>query len=223
MKADMLFQLDRFEKRGQKLSRKLTLDSSYEDIKAELERVKREKELAGSICLQRMILKTCVGGIEFLNSTFDPFGVRLDGWSDNVNNNMSSYDEIFEELHDKYKGRAKFAPEIKLMFMLGGSAVNFHLTNTLMQAAGMPNAAQVFRQNPDLARQFADAAATKPPQGAPKMRGPSALGDALKGLEDTTTPPPPKVVVDVQPEPSEAGSIRKQKTGGNKTRKTLNV
>ena len=33
-----------------------------------------------------------------------------------INENVDDYDEIFAELHDKYKSKAKMAPEIKLLF-----------------------------------------------------------------------------------------------------------
>ena len=38
-----------------------------------------------------------------------------------MNEGINDYDEIFEELHEKYGGRADMAPEIKLMLMVGGS------------------------------------------------------------------------------------------------------
>jgi len=30
----------------------------------------------------------------------DPFDVKLDGWSENINEGINEYDDIFEELHD---------------------------------------------------------------------------------------------------------------------------
>ena len=37
-----------------------------------------------------------VSGLEFLNNRFDPFDVKLDGWSEQINENLEEYDEIFE-------------------------------------------------------------------------------------------------------------------------------
>ena len=37
------------------------------------------------------------------------------------------------ELHEKYKERAKMAPELKLIFMMGGSAFMFHITNSMFK------------------------------------------------------------------------------------------
>ena len=40
-------------------------------------------------------------GVEYLNGKFDPFDIRLEGWSENMMENVGDYDEVFEELHDK--------------------------------------------------------------------------------------------------------------------------
>ena len=36
-----------------------------------------------------------------------PVSLNLDGWGEQVNENIDEYDEIFNELHDKYKMKAK--------------------------------------------------------------------------------------------------------------------
>ena len=53
----------------------------------------------------------------------------------------------------KYKAKAKIAPELKLLMMLGGSAVMFHMTNSLFKST--PQVDEILKNNPDLARQFA--------------------------------------------------------------------
>ena len=53
-----------------------------------------------------------------LNSKLDFLDFRLDGWSEQVHEGIDEYNEVFEELHE-IQDRAKMAPEIKLMFMLG--------------------------------------------------------------------------------------------------------
>ena len=41
------------------------------------------------------------------------------------------------------------APEVKLIMMLGGSAMMFHLTNSMFKSA-IPNMSDVVKQNPAL-------------------------------------------------------------------------
>lgn len=155
-KREILYQFDRMERKGHKVPKKFTLASSLEEMTAEYERIKTDKEIELSIKFQRKVLTTMCTGAEFLNSRFDPFGVRLDGWSDNIQENITDYDDIFEELHSKYSGRAKMPPELRLMFMVGGSAFMYHITNTMFKTS-LPGLDQVMKQNPDLMRQFASA------------------------------------------------------------------
>ena len=100
-----------------------------------------------------------VTAIEFLNHKFDPADIKLDGWSESVHEGITDYDDIFEELHEKYKSKSKMAPELRLMLSLGGSAFMFHLTNTMFKSS-LPGMEDVMRQNPDLMKQFAAATVT---------------------------------------------------------------
>ena len=135
MKKELLYQFERLEKKGIKVPKKFTMASSLDEMKSEFERLKRDREVDISIRFQRKMLMTLITGIEFLNNKFDPFDVNLDGWSENVNDGINDFDDIFEELHDKYKGKANMPPELKLMFALGGSAFMFHLRNTMFKSA----------------------------------------------------------------------------------------
>ena len=38
------------------------------------------------------MLMACVTGIEFLNGKFDPFDLKLDGWSESVHDGINDYD-----------------------------------------------------------------------------------------------------------------------------------
>jgi hypothetical protein len=104
------------------------------------------------------MLTTVTNGMEFLNNRYDPLGVNLDGWSEQVNENLEDYDEIFEELYDKYKDRSKVAPEVRLIMSLGLSAAMCHVTNTMFKSR-MPGMDDILRKNPELAKQMAQAAA----------------------------------------------------------------
>ena len=156
-KQDYLFKINRFIKSGSQFSKKLTLASNIEDIKYEYNRLKRERDIEKSVKFSRKALMACVSGIEFLNGKVDPFDVKLDGWSETIMENIDDYDEVFEELHDKYKGRGKTAPELRLLMMVGGSGFMFHLTNSLMKSA-MPNVSDILKNNPDLANNIKKAA-----------------------------------------------------------------
>lgn len=155
MKRELLYQFDRLERKGIRVPKKFTMASSLDEMRAEYERLKRDRETDVSVQFQRSALMTVVSGVEFLNNRFDPFDIKLNGWSDSINDSLGDYDEIFEELHEKYKGKGKMAPELRLLMGLTGSAITFHLTRSMFST--LPGAESVMRQNPELARQFAAA------------------------------------------------------------------
>ena len=142
---------------GIPLNKKFNFSSNLDEMRFEYNKIKAQRESEASIKFQKKMLMACVTGIEFLNGKFDPFDVKLEGWSESVHENINDYNEVFEELHEKYKDRAKMAPELKLLFMVGGSAFMFHLTNTMFKSQ-LPGMDDILKQNPDLMKQFANAA-----------------------------------------------------------------
>ena len=122
-----------------------------------LRRVTYTKKVDNSIKMQRQCLLAFTTGLEMLNKKFDPFDINLDGWSESMCENINDYDEVFEELYEKYKEKAEVAPELKLMLMVGGSAFMFHITNTMFKSS-LPGMEQIIKQNPDIMKTFANAA-----------------------------------------------------------------
>lgn len=156
-KQQLLFNLERLQKQGYPPSKKYTMASSYEDMQFEHERLKKQRDVEKSIKFSRKILMAFVSGAEFLNNRFDPCDVKLDGWSENVMENVSDYDEVFEELHEKYGESVKMAPELRLIAMVGGSAFMYHLTNSLFKSAS-PKLSDILKQNPDIMKNISEAA-----------------------------------------------------------------
>ena len=148
-KQELLFKLNRLEKAGYKPTKHYSMDSRIEDIRSEFKTLKKQRDLEKSIKFSREMLMACVGGIEYLNGKFDPLDVKLEGWSESVMENVSNYDEVFEELYYKYNDRVDVAPEIKLIMMVGGSGFMYHLTNSLFKSA-IPNVNDILKQNPGL-------------------------------------------------------------------------
>jgi len=157
-KIEFLNKLQRLEQKGLQLSRRFTMDNALDEIKQEYMRLMDARNLEVSLKFQRQAMIGVVTGMEWLNGRFDPFDLKLDGWSESVHENVEDFDEIFEELYDKYKDRGKMPPELRLMTALAGSGFMCHVSNTFLKSR-MPSADDVLRQNPELARQFAQAAA----------------------------------------------------------------
>ena len=169
-KFKYLRKLEGLEKKGVELSKKYTMESSLQEMMGEYETIMEEKSKQNSVKFQGNMLMAVINGIEFLNGKFDPFDIKLDGWSDQVNENLGDYDDIFSELHEKYKSKASMAPELKLLFQLGGSAMMVHMTNTMFKSA-MPGMDDILRQNPDLMRSFQNAAVNSMANTSPGFSG----------------------------------------------------
>jgi len=157
-KADLLNKITRLEKKGIRSIERLNMHSSIHDIRGEVKRMSYSIEVDQSVKMQRRMLIACVTGIEFLNKRYNPLDIHLDGWSESVMDGVDDYDDVFEELYIKYRGKAKMAPELKLLMMLGGSATMFHLTHSMFKSA-MPQMNDVIKQNPDLIKSMMSAVA----------------------------------------------------------------
>jgi hypothetical protein len=169
-KFKYLRKLDDLEKKGVSLSKRYNMDSDLNEMIGEYETIIAEKEKSNAIKFQGKMMMACITGLEFLNTKFDPFDIKLEGWGEQINENIDDYDEIFAELHEKYKSKAKMSPELKLLFQLGGSAMMVHMSNTLFKSS-MPGMDDIMRQNPELMRQFTQAAVNTMGQSKPGFGG----------------------------------------------------
>jgi hypothetical protein len=198
-KFEMLRKLETLEEKGANLSKKYSMDNDLDEMKGEYEFLMNEKEKSNSIKFQGKVLTTMITGLEFLNSKFDPFDVKLDGWSEQINENVEDYDEIFAELHEKYKSKAKMAPEIKLLFQLASSGIMIHMTNTMFKSA-LPGMDDIMRQNPDLMNQFTRAAMSSMEQNQPGLS--NFMNDFGGQSASAPNPPPPPPPPPAQQPPS---------------------
>ena len=156
-KRTLLFKLKRYEKKGYKLSRNYGLDSSLEDLRGEYESIRREANLEQGLQVSKNLLISSCSLIEYLNGKFDPMDIVLEGWSEEINDDVDegNYDEVLEELYYKYYEKVSIGPEIKLITMLGGSAIKFHMAHTLLKTM-VPDAETLLKQNPNLKNDIAN-------------------------------------------------------------------
>ena len=150
-KRKLLFKLKRYEKKGYKLSAKFSIHTPLEEIQCEYETIRKESNLENSLKVSKNILISVCSVLEFLNNKFDPLDIVLDGWSEEINEDVEQgdYDEVLEDLYDKYADTVEMGPEIKLLMMIGGSAVKFHLCHTVLKTI-IPGAETLLKQNPGL-------------------------------------------------------------------------
>ena len=169
-KFDLLCKFERLRDKGVRIPKTFSMSSDYEEMKYEYDRLVFQRKMDNSVKMQRQMLISFITGIEFLNNKFDPFDLKLDNWSENVNENIVDYDDVFEELYEKYQDAGSVSPELKLMFMIGGSGLMFHLSNTMFKSA-LPGVGDIMKQNPELAKQFQQAAMNTMGQTNPGFAG----------------------------------------------------
>lgn len=154
-KRNMMDELERWYEKGYlKENPRFHRDTPYEEVEEEydavLEKIRRKK----SINLQKDILFNVMNFIEFSNSWVDPFGLKLEGLADKTTEELDSYEDIFGELYDKWKG-GKVPPELALLCKVGFSIAMLHMSNNVLSST--PVAFQdVVKQSPELQRAWHD-------------------------------------------------------------------
>lgn len=188
----LLGEFDKFARKGIRMERTYNMRSSLDEMEQTYARIKSDREIQASINFQRRILIGIVSGLEYLNKTFDPFDLELDGWGESVFENIREYDDIFEELHEKYKHRGNVSPEVRLLMTLVSSAVMFHLTKSMIRpiqermaqalgggngggAGGMPDMSAFMNAFMGGGAPAPRSGPSVPPSGG--MRGPSGFDD----------------------------------------------
>ena len=199
-KRTMIKNLEQWHEKGllKSISR-FTMESSYEEVEDEYEGALEDKRKRDAVKMQRNWMSTAINTIEYGNSMFDPFGISLDGWGESISEDIDSYDEIFEQLHEKYKG-GKMSPELSLLMRLGFSASVVHFSNKALSTA-TPGFNDVIRQSPELMRMFTTATVDSMKQSSPGMAFASELLNNNKPNTMNRPPPAPMETRNFAPPP----------------------
>jgi len=109
----------------------LDMNNTLEEIEDELAKVKEQNEIDNAVDVCRKIMTSVVGGAELISKKQKFFDLRLNGWSEMVafEAENAKYDGVFSELYDEYRDSIQMSPWWKLAWLLGGSAVHFHILN----------------------------------------------------------------------------------------------
>jgi hypothetical protein len=135
---------------GIELTNHYDKNSELEDMEAEIKFHTDIQSKKDGIQLCKSFMCNAVTGLEYFNTSYDPFGFKLKGWSDQVKMNKDDFDSVFSELIEKYKSEGrKMEPEFKLAMMLAVSAGSFHMQQTIAQS--LPIVDDLIKNNPQLA------------------------------------------------------------------------
>ena len=148
-KIEMLRKLSELKINGFSLSKEYDFNSSLDEMEYEFELLKSFVDKRNGVKMFKSGLVQCVSIIEFLNDKYDPFDFYLAGWTDNISIEMESWENVLEELYEKYRGGGRsMPPEIKLLFLLVASAGAFHFRKS--NEANMPSLNGFLSANPNL-------------------------------------------------------------------------
>lgn len=221
----MIKKLDEWYEKGLiKQSSHFTMDSNYTEIEDEYEACLEDKKTKDSIKLQQWWFMTFVNSIEYANTVFDPFGLNLDGWGEQVSEDIDSYDEIFTELHQKYKG-GKLSPELSLLLRIGFSAAVVNITNKALSSS-TPGFNDIIKQSPELMKMFTNAT-VQTLNNENKNTSSSFMNSVLNNtgppkINNSFGPPPPAIQTKNQP-PSSAPQRNMQFTASPANRPDISA
>jgi hypothetical protein len=191
-KRMMIKKLDEWYEKGHiKNTSRFTIDSNYEEVEDEYEGALEDKRKKDSIKLQGWWFTTVVNTLEYGNAFLNPFDLNLDGWGEQVSEDLDSYEEIFAELHEKYKG-GKMAPELSLLLRLGFSAAVVNMSNKMLSSA-TPGFGDVMKQSPELMRMFTNAAVDTMSKQSPTFEFAKNMMNPPEQVSTKYGPPPASV------------------------------
>ncbi len=213
-KYEILRKFERLSKLGVPMRKRFTIDSPLEEMKMELEFIKREKSMDATIKQFSEWFVTGMSAMEYGSKNvgmLKAFGLQLDGLSEAAQMNVADLEDDFEELYDLYGENMKMHPLVRIPLRTCMMIYMVHLTNQMTRKAPIPNIDEIMRQNPDIARSLAAAAmqnqtqqmrgsaSIPPPTSQPSSNNP--LSGLMSFMQGATVQAPPPSVPNVIPKP----------------------
>jgi hypothetical protein len=221
-KYEILRKFERLAKLGVPMRKRFTLDSPLEEMKMELEFIRREKAMDQTI---KQFCEWYITGMSALewsstNVAFvKAFGLNLSGLSESAQMNVADMEEDFEELYDLYGDKLKMHPLVRIPIRICMMVYMVHLTNQMAMKSPIPNMQDILKTNPDIARQLATAAMQQQSQGMKQQQAPAPppqqqSANPFAGLQSfmsSMVPPPPPQQTNVRPPPAIKSPIKMPK------------
>lgn len=136
-----------------------TVSDSLEELEYEYERLVELRNARSTRAWYRKLLLGLTNGIEWMNHKWNPVGLKLDGWSTDLAATIDEFDDIFDELAEKYGGniQSRISPELRLVALVLYSGMAYSVGQTLASKA-TPEIAEIINKDPVLRERFVKAA-----------------------------------------------------------------
>jgi hypothetical protein len=189
-KRKMIAELERWAEKGYIKDRAhFHRDSPYEEVEEEYDTVFAEMQRNKSVEWQKSALYAFMSFLENANGWVDPFGIQLEGLTDKTMEELDSYEEIFGELHDKWKG-GKFPPELALVCKVSFTIAMLHFSNKLLSQSPL-QFQDVIKNNPELKKVWTESVAKSLADSEGNGNGNGGMGfiaDILKNRDAEEAP-----------------------------------
>ena len=136
-----------------------TTADSLSELQSEFVRLTVIKNQKSTREWYRKILFGVTKGLEWCNHKWDPVGLKLDGWSTEIASNEDEFDEIFDELTEKYGSsfglEKNIPPEIRLIGLILYSGITYSISQTLSSSYNdRPEFSEIINKDPVLRERF---------------------------------------------------------------------
>lgn len=136
-KIELLRRLSEIKTKGYNLTKDYDFNSSIEEMEYEYDLLKSFADKRNGVKLYRSLILNGISLVEMGNKAYDPFSFQLDGWSEHMSVEIDGWDDVLEELYEKYKTTGGgWPPELKLALLIIGSGAGYHFTKSNL--GGLP-------------------------------------------------------------------------------------
>ena len=136
-KIELLRRLSEIKTKGYNLTKDYDFNSSIEEMEYEYDLLKSFADKRNGVKLYRSLILNGISLTEMGNKYYDPFSFKLDGWSEHMSVEIDGWDDVLEELYEKYKTSGGGWPaELKLALLIIGSGAGYHFTKANL--GGLP-------------------------------------------------------------------------------------
>lgn len=155
-KLAMLRKLGELKQCGVHLSQNYSLDSDLDTMKYEYTLHHDIRSKQGSVQWMSHMMIGIVKGMEMLNDNYNPFDIKMEGLSNKIGSDMTSYYTVLGDIYEKYNQPGKqMAPEMRLLLMISGAAIGMQVNKVIPGIGGMSNAVRS-EENVEILRQKAE-------------------------------------------------------------------
>lgn len=162
-------------------------ESSYKDLKSYLSMLTSEHQMEQGVEACKKVIVGVTSVFEYLNTRFDPIGLKLTGYSEAVSDSRDDLTEPLEELYEEHADKFDVPPAVKIMMILGGAAAQTHVMNSMTGGPPARKAPeQTYHSSPAVSKQPSMSYSTKTVSD-PAMDEDEDIQDILREMQQSDT------------------------------------